>query len=31
MTTVSQAESQKTAQTIRLYRMSMPEHECPWG
>lgn len=21
----------KAAQKVRLYRMSMPEHECPWG
>lgn len=25
------AESSTVKQPVRLYRMSMPEHECPWG
>ena len=31
MTTAGKVQKAKTAQTVRLYRMSMPEHECPWG
>ncbi len=31
MTTASRVQEAKTAQKVRLYRMSMPEHECPWG
>lgn len=31
MTTASKAHKAKPAQTVRLYRMSMAEHECPWG
>ncbi len=27
-TSISQT---KNSQTVRLYRMAMPEHECPWG
>ncbi|MEM8503928.1 MAG: glutaredoxin [Cyanobacteria bacterium P01_D01_bin.1] len=29
--TSNSIQQAKTAQTVRLYRMSMPEHECPWG
>jgi len=29
--TATQNKELKTDQTVRLYRMSMPEHECPWG
>jgi len=31
METASKIQKAKTAQAVRLYRMSMPEHECPWG
>lgn len=30
MTVANKVQKVKSAQTIRLYRMSMPEHECPW-
>lgn len=29
--TTTQPKALKTDQTVRLYRMSLPEHECPWG
>lgn len=31
MTVANKIQKAKAAQTVRLYRMSMPEHECPWG
>jgi glutaredoxin len=31
MTAASKVQKAQTAQTVQLYRMSMPEHECPWG
>ena len=33
MTSLHKTQTNKTpqAETVRLYRMSMPEHECPWG
>ena len=31
MTSASNVQKAKAAQTVRLYRMSMSEHECPWG
>ena len=27
----SNSKPSKVEQPVRLYRMSMPEHECPWG
>lgn len=29
--TTTNTQDRKTNQPVRLYRMSMPEHECPWG
>ena len=29
--TATQPKALETNQTVRVYRMSMPEHECPWG
>ena len=29
--TATNTKGSKTDQPIRVYRMSMPEHECPWG
>ncbi len=31
MTVADKVQKAKAAQAVRLYRMSMPEHECPWG
>ncbi|MEO1684301.1 MAG: MauE/DoxX family redox-associated membrane protein [Cyanobacteria bacterium J06631_12] len=31
MTVANGIRKAQTAQTVRLYRMSMTEHECPWG
>lgn len=31
MTVTSPEQVKKTDTAVRLYRMSMPEHECPWG
>ena len=31
MTVATGIQKAQAAQTVRLYRMSMPEHECPWG
>lgn len=31
MTVTTPEQVKKADKTVRLYRMSMPEHECPWG
>ena len=31
MAVTNEIQKAKAVQTVRLYRMSMPEHECPWG